>query len=102
MLKLIHQELPILDGSAKIFVEKILSTGIKLSSSTPIKLIKINKKVSYEIEEKSISLDVSKVASEIDFEIDFKNKIIGKQRNKVNIFNDDLKNILNLRTFCLI
>jgi len=35
------QELPILDGSAKIFVEKILNVGIE-TSSTPIKLIKIN------------------------------------------------------------
>ena len=41
------QELPILDGSANDFVEKILSTGIK-SSSTPIKLIKIEKNVSLE------------------------------------------------------
>ena len=41
------QELPILDGSAKIFIEKILSVGIEISS-TPIKLIKINKKVCYQ------------------------------------------------------
>ena len=94
------QELPILDGSAKVFIEKILSTGIK-SSSTPIKLIKIEKKISYEEGSKSISLDKSKVASEIDFEIKFKNEIIGTQRNKINVFNDDLKNIFEARTFCL-
>ncbi len=28
-------------------------------------------------------------------------EIIGTQRNKVNIFNDDLKNIFEARTFCL-
>ncbi len=94
------QELPILDGSAKIFIEQILSVGIK-SSSTPIKLIKIDKKVSYKEGSKSISLDKSKVASEIDFEIKYKNEIIGVQRNKVNIFNDDLKDIFESRTFCL-
>ena len=94
------QELPILDGSAKIFLEKILSTGIK-SSTAPIKLIKINKKVSYQEENKFISLDASKVASEIDFEISYKNKIISTQRNKVNVFNDDLKDIFESRTFCL-
>jgi len=94
------QELPILDGSAKVFIEQILSTGIK-SSSTPIKLIKIEKKISYEEGSKSISLDKSKVASEIDFEIKFKNEIIGTQRNKINVFNDDLKNIFEARTFCL-
>ncbi len=94
------QELPILDGSAKIFIEKILSNGIK-SSSTPIKLIKIDKKVSYKEGSKSISLDKSKVASEIDFEIKYENEIIGVQKNKVNIFNDDLKDIFESRTFCL-
>ena len=94
------QELPILDGSAKNFIEKILSTGIK-SSSTPIKLIKIEKNVSLEEGTKKISLDKSKVASEIDFEIRYKNKNIGTQRNKINIFNDDLKNIFESRTFCL-
>ena len=99
-VELNSQELPILDGSAKIFVEKILTTGIK-SSSAPIKLIKINKKISYTEGTKSISLDKSKVASEIDFEINYKNEIIGTQRNKVNIFNDDLKNIFEARTFCL-
>ncbi len=94
------QELPILDGSAKNFVEKILSTGIK-SSSTPIKLIKIEKNISLEEGTKKISLDKSKVASEIDFEIRYKNKNIRTQRNKINLFNDDLKNIFESRTFCL-
>ncbi len=94
------QELPILDGSAKVFVEKILSTGIKYSS-IPIKLIKINKKITYTEGNKMISLDASRVASEIDFEIKYKNQIIGTQRNKINIFNDELKNIFESRTFCL-
>ncbi len=95
-----RQELPILDGSAKIFIEKILSTGIK-SSSAPIKLIKINKKISHEEGTKSISLDTSKVSSEIDFTIKYKNQIIGEQRNKINVFNDDLNEVFQSRTFCL-
>ena len=94
------QELPILDGSAKIFIEKILSAGIDTSSS-PIKLIKIEKKVSYQEGSKSITLEKSKVSSDIDFEIRYKNQNIGTQRNKVNIFNDDLKDIFESRTFCL-
>lgn len=94
------QELPILDGSAKLFVEKILSAGIK-SSNAPIKLIKINKKVSYAEGTKSISLNLSNVSSEIDFQINYKNNVIKTQRNKVNIFNDELKEIFESRTFCL-
>ena len=95
-----RQELPILDGSAKVFIEKILSTGMK-SSSAPIKLIKINKKISHEEGTKSITLDKSKVSSEIDFTIKYKNQIIGEQRNKINVFNDDLSEVFQSRTFCL-
>ena len=94
------QELPILDGSAKIFIEKILSTGIK-SSSSPIKLIKVNKKVSYSEGSKNISLDKSKVSSDINFQIKYDNKIISTQKNKINVFSDDLKEIFESRTFCL-
>tara|TARA_B100000401_G_scaffold432040_1_gene368888 strand:+ start:123 stop:1043 length:921 start_codon:yes stop_codon:yes gene_type:complete len=94
------QELPILDGSAKIFVDKILSVGVK-SSSAPIKLIKINKKVSLSEGTKSITLEDTKVASLIDFKIKYKNNIIGTQRNKVNIFSDKLNEIFESRTFCL-
>jgi UDP-3-O-[3-hydroxymyristoyl] N-acetylglucosamine deacetylase len=94
------QELPILDGSAKIFVDKILLNGIK-SSSAPIKLIKINKKVSHTEGTKKISLEECKIASEIDFQINYENQIIGTQRNKVNVFNDNLEDIFGSRTFCL-
>ena len=94
------QELPILDGSAKVFIDLILDTGIQ-SSTSPIKLIKINKKISYNEGTKSISLDRSRVASEIDFQIKYVNQVIGTQRNKINIFNDDLNDIFSSRTFCL-
>ena len=94
------QELPIFDGSARVFIENILNIGIEISSA-PIKLIKIEKEISYAEGAKSITLGTSKVASEIDFEIKYKNPIIGTQRNKINVFNDDLKNIFESRTFCL-
>ncbi len=100
IVELNSQELPIMDGSAKVFIEKILQSGFR-SSSTPIKLIKINKKVSLHDGNKTISIDKSKVASEIDFEIKYQNKLIGTQRNKVNIFNDELEDIFSSRTFCL-
>ncbi len=43
----------------------------------------------------------NKISLEIDFEIKYKNKIIGTQRNKVNIFSDELQQIFESRTFCL-
>ena len=100
LVEINSQELPILDGSAKNYIEKIISVGVT-SSSIPIKLIKINKKVSLVDGKKYIHLDKSKVSSEIDFEINYTNKLIGTQRNKVNIFSDELDHIFESRTFCL-
>ena len=94
------QEVPILDGSAKQFVELIKNAGIE-SSDQPIKLIKIEKKVEYREEQKFISINKSNVSLDIDFEIKYKNSLIKTQRNKVNIFEDDLNDIYNSRTFCL-
>ena len=100
VIELNSEEVPILDGSAKIFVDAINNAGITFSDQ-PIKIIKINKNVSLNDGEKFISLDTSNVTSEIEFEIKYKNKIIDTQKNKINIFEDNLENIFNSRTFCL-
>ena len=100
VIELNSEEVPILDGSAKNFVKGINNAGITFSDQ-PIKIIKINKNVSLNDGEKFISLDTSNVTSEIEFEIKYKNKIIDTQKNKINIFEDNLENIFNSRTFCL-
>ena len=94
------QEVPILDGSAKIFVDKILEVGIK-NSDVPIKIIKIEKKVETIDKNKSILIEPSKISLEIDFEINFKNKFINNQRNLINVYQDDLSKVYESRTFCL-
>ena len=100
IVELNSQEVPILDGSAKEFVKLIKEAGIKVSD-VPIKLIKINKKIEVYEGDKFVSIDKSNVALEIDFEIKYENELIKKQRNKVNIYEDNLDDIYNSRTFCL-
>ncbi len=100
IIELDKQEVPILDGSAKCFVEEINKVGLKLSDK-PIKIIKINKKINYELGEKQISIDISNVTGEIEFEIKYDNHLIGNQKNKINIFEDNLNDIFSSRTFCL-
>ena len=95
-----NEEVPILDGSAKIFIEKIISAGFKISTS-PIKIIKINKEVKFSEGERSITIKPSTLNLDIDFEIKYKNEIIGNQKNKLKIFEDDLTEVYNARTFCL-
>ena len=100
IVELNSQEVPILDGSAKEFVKLIKEAGIQVSD-VPIKLIKINKKIEVYEGDKFVSIDKSNVALEIDFEIKYENELIKKQRNKVNIYEDNLDDIYNSRTFCL-
>ena len=93
-------EVPILDGSAKEFITKIMKTGFTISSD-PIKVIKINKKVKFSDGQRTISIEPSKLSLDIDFEIKYKNQVIGIQKNKINVFEDNLDDIFNARTFCL-
>jgi UDP-3-O-[3-hydroxymyristoyl] N-acetylglucosamine deacetylase len=100
LIEIDNQEVPILDGSAKLFVEAIIKAGIK-SSNAPIKIIKIEKKIVFNDGRKSISIEPSKISLDIDFELKYENALIGTQQNSVKVFESDLTDIYNSRTFCL-
>ena len=100
LIEIDNDEVPILDGSAKEFIEKIVTTGLR-KSEAPIKIIKINKKVIFKDKERFISIEPSKLSLDINFELKYKNPVIGNQKNKINIYEDDLNDIFNSRTFCL-
>ena len=91
LIEIDNEEVPILDGSAKEFIEKIISSGIKVSDS-PIKIIKINKKIEYKEGTRFISIQPSTLSLDIEFEIKYKNELIGDQKNKIKVF---LKNFFN-------
>ena len=100
LIEIDNQEVPILDGSAKIFVEEISKIGIK-NSDASIKIIKIDQKIEFNDGNKSISIEPSKISLDIDFELKYENDFIGTQRNLVKVFETDLTDIYNSRTFCL-
>tara|TARA_B100001540_G_scaffold245415_1_gene220540 strand:- start:807 stop:1727 length:921 start_codon:yes stop_codon:yes gene_type:complete len=100
LIEINSQEVPIMDGSAKIFVEKFLETGFEISE-VPIKLIKITKEISLKDGSKYISIGQSNVSLDIDFEIKYSNSFIGNQKNKINVYENNLLEIYNSRTFCL-
>ncbi len=100
LIEIDNEEVPILDGSAKVFIEEILTAGLELSNK-PIKIIKINKKIEFKNDDKFISIEPSKLSLDIDFELKYQNQIIGNQRNKKNVYEDDLTEIFESRTFCL-
>ena len=100
LIEIDNQEVPILDGSAKLFIEAISKVGIK-SSEAPIKIIKIKEKIEFVDGKKRISIEPSKISLDIDFELKYENDLIGTQRNLVKVFESDLSDIYNSRTFCL-
>tara|TARA_B110001452_G_scaffold185432_1_gene155965 strand:- start:3542 stop:4462 length:921 start_codon:yes stop_codon:yes gene_type:complete len=100
VIEIDNQEVPILDGSAKIFVEAISNVGIQ-NSEAPIKVIKIEKKIQFIDGKKIISIEPSKISLDIDFELKYENDLIGTQRNLVKVYESDLTDIYNSRTFCL-
>jgi len=100
LIEIDNQEVPILDGSANLFVAAISKIGIK-HSDAPIKIVKIQKKIEFIDGSKTISIEPSKISLDIDFELKYENEIIGTQRNSVKVFESDLSDIYNSRTFCL-
>ena len=100
LIEIDNEEVPILDGSAKNFIEKIIPTGLEVSEA-PIKIIKINKKIEFKDGKRHISIQPSKLSLDIDFELKYENEVIGNQQNKINVYEDDLLEIFNSRTFCL-
>ena len=100
LIEIDNDEVPILDGSAKDFIDEIIKFGLQ-TSNAPIKIIKINKKINFEDGERYISIEPSKLSLDIDFQIKYSNELIGNQRNKINVYEDDLNDIFNSRTYCL-
>ncbi len=100
LIEIDNHEVPILDGSAKLFVEAIIDAGIR-DSNLPIKIIKIEKKIEYNDGYKNITIEPSKVSLDIDFELQYENVLIGNQRNTIKVYESDLTDVYNARTFCL-
>jgi len=100
IVELNSQEVPIMDGSAKQFVELILEAGIQ-ASEVPIKIIKVEQQTQVKEGDKTISINKSNVSLDIDFEIKYQNPFIKSQRNKISVFEDNLTDVYNSRTFCL-
>jgi len=100
VIEIDNEEVPILDGSAKEFINKILSAGIE-ASNKPIKIIKIHNEVEFNYGERFAKIKPSKLSLDIDFQLKYQNSLIGNQRNKINVYEDDLKDVFNSRTFCL-
>ncbi len=94
-----REEIPIMDGSAKDFL-KVLKKTEKVKLTSKRKYLKILEKVQLNENEKTFSIEPSDNFT-VDFKLDYKNKIIGKQSNLINFDKDNLDDVSSSRTFCL-
>ena len=95
-----NEEVPIMDGSAVVFVNEIQKQNLN-ELSKKRKYLRVLKKVDLEDGEKKISIEKGSSSLEVQFNLNYKNKIINKQKNKIDFQNDDLEDVINSRTFCL-
>ncbi len=100
LIEIDNEEVPIMDGSAKEFLKLLLRTECKQLDSKR-KYLKILEKVELVDRERKISIEPTEECLEVEFQLNYKNKIIGKQKNIVNFSFDNLKEIYESRTFCL-
>ena len=77
------EEVPIMDGSAVIFVNEIQKQNLK-ELSKKRKYLRVLKKVDLEDGEKRISIEKGNSSLEVQFNLNYQNKIIYKQKNKID------------------
>ena len=95
-----NEEVPIMDGSAKDFLDLFKKLELKQLTKKR-KYLKILDKFELKDGKKKISIEPTNSSLRVEFELNFKNKIIGKQKNSIDFQSDYLNNVIEARTFCL-
>ena len=93
------EEVPIMDGSSKDFLTVLAETNL-INQTKKRKYLKVSDKIELVDGEKKISIEPHN-SLEVDFQLKYENKIIGKQKNIIDFQKDDLKDVSSSRTFCL-
>ena len=100
IIELNTQEVPIMDGSAKDFLDVLKNSEIKTLSKKR-NYFRVFNKIDLVDGDRKISLEPSDETLEVEFQLNYENKVIGKQKNTINFDKDDLNDVTKSRTFCL-
>lgn len=92
-------EVPILDGSSKIFVEEIKKAGI-VEQNAEKEYFQIKEKIVYRNDEKGVEIVVyPDDAFSVDVQIDFNSKVLGNQFASIRSLNEFENEIASCKTF---
>ena len=99
IIEINNEEVPIMDGSSKDFLDSLYTIENKILNKKR-KYIKILDFVKFTDSQKTISIEPNETF-EVSFELNYENKIIGKQKNTVDFQKDNIDTVSESRTFCL-
>ncbi len=100
LIEINSEEVPIMDGSAKEFLKILKKSNVKILTEKR-NFIKVLDKVELIDGKKNISLEPNDDTLEVEFQLEYENKVIGKQKNIVNLNKDNITDVSESRTFCL-
>lgn len=99
LIEVTGPEIPIMDGSASVFVRAILSAGLQVSTE-PVRALRVVKPVEVCRGEAMARLSPHDTLL-IEFSIDFEDAAIGSQRKLLNMSNGSfVRELSTSRTFC--
>ena len=99
LIEINNEEVPIMDGSSKDFINAIKKVDL-IDQTKKRKYLKIFNKIELIDGERKISIEPN-TSLEVNFQLNYENKIIGSQKNIINFQKDDLNEVISSRTFCL-
>lgn len=93
------EEIPIMDGSSKPFVDALKSAGTKVLDK-PKNYLVINQTIVHEVPENNIRITIEPAEKfSINVTIDYETEVLGKQLAELNQISDFEHNIAPCRTF---
>ena len=100
IIEIDNDEVPIMDGSSKDFLNAINETQIKIQSKKR-KYLKVTDIIELEDGNRKIAIEPHDTSLEVSFKLNYDNEIIGNQQNVVNFYKDNLEDVSSSRIFCL-
>ena len=100
IIEIDNEEVPIMDGSSRDFINAFEKNDL-VNQTRKRKYLKISSKIELIDGKRRISIEPNDLSLEVNFQLNYENKIIGKQKNTIDFQADNLDEVSSSRTFCL-
>jgi len=102
LIQIDGEEIPILDGSSKYFIECLEKCGLKTQDAAR-KYIEISEKITYNDEENNVEISIYPHNDyRITSMVDYNSEILGSQHYTLNKISNFKKDVSDARTFCFL